>query len=202
LNGDEIIVSSKLIYLLLGNLGYHITLNSSSSSSSQGETGFTSETHDRTRVFVSNIPLALTWQGLKDHFKVVGEVVYASVSQFPDGASKGSGIVQFETADAADKAIRTMRDFPLLGQTLFVREDVQDRNKRADPSARAADRRQERAADRREERGQERGSSRGQEPRRGVLKAGWQRSEDDTFELSGEASSLIQGYVNEREQLK
>lgn len=176
--------------------------SSSPSSSFQGESGFTSETHDRTRVFVSNIPLALTWQGLKDHFRVAGEVVYASVSQFPDGASKGAGIVQFETADAAEKAIRTMRDHPLQGQTLFVREDVQDRAKRADPSGKAADRRQERAADRRQERGISRALVPEPAARTGARKDGWQRCEDDNFVLSGEASSLIQGYINEREKLK
>jgi RNA recognition motif-containing protein len=76
-------------------------------------------------VFVSGIPESIGWPELKDHFKKIGVVAYASVSEDENGRSKGVGIVQFETGDAADEAIRSMRDLPLRGSTLFVRKDIQ-----------------------------------------------------------------------------
>jgi len=81
-----------------------------------------------TRVFVQGIPPQSSWQDLKDHFRVAGEVVFASISvdKFT-GQSKGCGIVQFETFEQAKTAIKIMRDHPLDGANLYVREDVQDK---------------------------------------------------------------------------
>lgn len=83
-------------------------------------------------MFVSGIPPWVKWQKLKDHFRVAGEVVYASVSEYADGRPKGVGIVQMETPAMAENAIKIMRAHPLEdGTALFVREDVQSMDKRA-----------------------------------------------------------------------
>ena len=80
-----------------------------------------------TRVFVQGLPLNASWQDLKDHFKIAGEVVFASVSiDSRTGESKGCGVVQFESTEMAKNAIRVMRNHPLDGQTLYVREDYQE----------------------------------------------------------------------------
>jgi hypothetical protein len=80
-----------------------------------------------TRVFVQGLPDYVGWKELKDHFKQVGEVVFASVSMDPNtGRSKCCGIVQFESTDVATKAIQVMRDIPLDGNVLYVREDYQE----------------------------------------------------------------------------
>jgi hypothetical protein len=80
-----------------------------------------------TRVFVQGLPPDCSWQTLKDHFKIAGNVVFASVSADPiTGRSKGHGIVQYETTNEALNAIRMMRSFPLGNYELYVREDVQD----------------------------------------------------------------------------
>lgn len=80
-----------------------------------------------TRVFVQNIPKHITWQNLKDHFRVAGDVVFASVSLDREtGEPKGQGIVQFESTEGAKKAIKIMRDHPLDDAQLFVRADVQE----------------------------------------------------------------------------
>lgn len=83
-----------------------------------------------TRVFVQGIPDHVSWQELKDHFKVAGNVVFASISVDRDtNKPKGHGIVQFETVDEADKAIKIIRDHPLDdGSALYVRADVQESN--------------------------------------------------------------------------
>lgn len=64
---------------------------------------------------------------MKDHFKIVGEVVFASVSvDSRTGMSKGCGVVQYETTEMAKKAIKSMRDHPMDGSALYVRADVQE----------------------------------------------------------------------------
>jgi len=87
-----------------------------------------------TRVWVQDIPLDANWQDLKDHFRVAGEVVFASVSTDKQTQeSKGCGIVQFETPEEASNAIKIMRNHPIItdstgpkGAKLFVREDYQE----------------------------------------------------------------------------
>ncbi len=80
-----------------------------------------------TRVFVQGIPDYVSWQDLKDHFKLAGEVVFASVSIDPEsGRSKGCGVVQFESTEMSQNAIKIMRDHPLDGHKLFVRADYQE----------------------------------------------------------------------------
>jgi len=88
----------------------------------------------QTRVFVQGIPPGVSWQDMKDHFREAGNVVFASISvDTATGVSKGHGIVQFETTAMAQNAVQIMRDFPLNGSTLFVREDVQQND---NPNAR------------------------------------------------------------------
>eukprot|EP00667_Euglena_gracilis_P017752 EG_transcript_18754 len=84
----------------------------------------------RTRVFVQNVPEEATWDVLKHHFAVAGTVAYASISTDENGRPKGQAIVQYETAEEAANAIKVMRNYPLLGATLFVREDLQERSRR------------------------------------------------------------------------
>ncbi|KAL7487264.1 hypothetical protein ACHAW6_012863 [Cyclotella cf. meneghiniana] len=80
-----------------------------------------------TRVFVQGLPKDATWQDLKDHFQLSGEVVFASVSvDRKTGESKQCGIVQYATPEMAAAAIRDMRNHPMNGTTLYVRQDVQE----------------------------------------------------------------------------
>jgi len=80
-----------------------------------------------TRVFVQGIPDSASWQDLKDHFKIAGDVVFASVSiDATTGRSKGCGVVQYENTEMANEAIKTMRDHPMNGAALYVREDHQE----------------------------------------------------------------------------
>lgn len=75
------------------------------------------------RVFVSNLPWDCSWQDLKDYFRDVGNVVHTDVLHTPDGKSKGCGIVDFETAEAAREAIHLKNDTNLKGRVIHVRED-------------------------------------------------------------------------------
>lgn len=81
-----------------------------------------------TRVFVQGLPPWVNWQELKDHFKIAGNVVFASVSiDTNTGQSKGCGVVQFESTLMAQNAIEIMRNHPLDdGSVLYVRQDYQE----------------------------------------------------------------------------
>ena len=83
-----------------------------------------------TRIFVQNLPPNCDWKQLKDHFKTAGSVVYASVSCDPiTKASKGHGIVQYETTNEANHALATMNNVMFKTAHLQLRPDIQERRK-------------------------------------------------------------------------
>ena len=79
------------------------------------------------RIYVGNLAWRTSWQDLKDHFAPCGNVIYADVMKLPDGRSKGCGIVEFDTPEAAAAAISSMGDSDLGGRPIFVREDREDK---------------------------------------------------------------------------
>jgi len=176
-----------------------------------------------TRVFVSGIPAWATWHNLKDHFRVAGEVVYASVSVDAGGRPKGVGIVEFEDEAGASNAIAIMREHPMRGCVLYVREDVQDRNKRkpaaystqwrppheSHPAHLAAhhggdtDRRRSAADPNATRPSSFQSHGVGASGSAGGVGAGqWERCNDDEFAVSVEACGLIEGYLAERDQCR
>jgi len=79
------------------------------------------------RVYVGNLSYQTSWQGLKDYFKTVGNVIYADVLREDNGRSKGCGIVEFETREEALGAIKALTNTELDGRPIFVREDREDK---------------------------------------------------------------------------
>ncbi|KNZ63751.1 hypothetical protein VP01_1105g2 [Puccinia sorghi] len=75
------------------------------------------------RVYVGNLPYAVGWRELKDFMREAGDVSFAEVLMGSDGRSKGCGVVEFSTEEAARKAITELSDRPLFGRPVFVRED-------------------------------------------------------------------------------
>jgi len=75
------------------------------------------------RVYVGNIDWKISRQELKSHMAEAGEVVHAEIFEQEDGRSKGAGIVEYRTAEAAEKAIATLNDSNLGQRPIFVRED-------------------------------------------------------------------------------
>ncbi|GFH13946.1 uncharacterized protein HaLaN_09915 [Haematococcus lacustris] len=77
------------------------------------------------RLFISNLAYNTTWQQLKDHFKVLGNVVYCTV--FKDkatGQSKGSGIVEFEHAQDARTAISKLSNSIMVHGLPFAYDNM------------------------------------------------------------------------------
>jgi len=90
----------------------------------------TQERSRSNRCYVGNLSYETRWQGLKDHMRQAGDVVYAEVLIGYDGRSKGCGIVEYSTYDDAQNAIRTLNDSKLDGRLIFVREDREANSKR------------------------------------------------------------------------
>lgn len=76
-----------------------------------------------TSVYVGNLSWATRWQGLKDHMRQAGEVVHAEVFTESSGRSAGCGTVEYDTVDAATRAIATLNETDLDGRNVFVRVD-------------------------------------------------------------------------------
>lgn len=87
----------------------------------------TNSTHSScTNLYVGGLAWEVQWQELKDHFKRIGKVVRADVAGTEEGAggrSKGYGLVQYERAEDAARAIAELNDSMLMGRKIHVRED-------------------------------------------------------------------------------
>jgi len=82
------------------------------------------------RVFVSNLSWQTQWQGLKEHFRSCGEVLYANVlMDYNSRRSKGCGVVEMSSAEEAAKAIAELTESDLDGRNILVRAD-RDRDQR------------------------------------------------------------------------
>lgn len=79
---------------------------------------------------MGNLNWEVSWQDLKEHMKSTGieNVTQANVMMNPDGRSKGCGIVEYGTEQAAQQAILTLNDTELSGRQIFVREDREGRS--------------------------------------------------------------------------
>lgn len=81
-------------------------------------------------VFVGNLSYKTSWQGLKDHMKKVGNVAYADIFSNKYNESKGCGIVEFNTPEDAQKAIKELNESFLDGRQIFVREDSEEKKQK------------------------------------------------------------------------
>ena len=75
-------------------------------------------------LYVSNIAWEAGWQDLKDHFKQFGRVVFVDIARDAQtGKSMGRGIVRFDDADSAARAVQFGNGSIFMGRDLNVRED-------------------------------------------------------------------------------
>lgn len=75
-----------------------------------------SKPNDR-KVYVSNVAYESKWQDIKDLFRSeVGEVSYVELFNDENDKPRGCGIVEFETAEMAAKAVEKMHRYDLKGR--------------------------------------------------------------------------------------
>jgi RNA recognition motif-containing protein len=77
-----------------------------------------------TKLFVGNIPYAITEQELRELFGRAGGKVSSVrvITDFETGRSKGYAFVEMSSSDEADRAIRDLNSFNLNGRTIVVNE--------------------------------------------------------------------------------
>jgi len=88
------------------------------------------------RCYVGNLSYETTWQALKDHMRVAGNVTYADIIADNSGNSRGCGIVEYETSEEAASAIKKLNDTKLDGRLIFVREDREEGNSKGGNNSR------------------------------------------------------------------
>jgi len=71
-------------------------------------------------VFVKNLDPSIDNKGLYDTFSLFGNILSCKVATSPEGESKGYGFVHYETADAAEQAIRKVNGMEILGKQVYV----------------------------------------------------------------------------------
>lgn len=76
-----------------------------------------------TNCYAGNLSWSVTDSDLMDFMQAAGDVKRASVVQYPDGRSKGWGLVEFADPSGAAEAIATLNDVELMGRKIFIRED-------------------------------------------------------------------------------
>lgn len=77
------------------------------------------------RVYVANIPFDVRWGELKDLFREkVGNVRFCKLFENEEGKPRGCGLVEFEDAESAKKAIDVLHRYELKGRHLVVKEDL------------------------------------------------------------------------------
>ena len=77
------------------------------------------------RVYVANVPFDVKWSELKDLFREkVGNVVYCQLFEDEQGRSRGCGLIEFNDAASAQKAIDTLHRFDFKNRELVVKEDL------------------------------------------------------------------------------
>eukprot|EP01119_Soliformovum_irregulare_P000400 TRINITY_DN10275_c0_g1_i2.p2 TRINITY_DN10275_c0_g1~~TRINITY_DN10275_c0_g1_i2.p2 ORF type:complete len:314 (-),score=80.88 TRINITY_DN10275_c0_g1_i2:57-998(-) len=74
-------------------------------------------------VYVGSLSFDTTAQDLEDHFSQIGDVVLADIFRNHNGRSKGSGLIEFESAMQAQKAIEQLNGSELQGNKIIVRQD-------------------------------------------------------------------------------
>jgi len=76
-----------------------------------------------TSVYVWNLAPETSWQDLKDHMRKAGNVDSATVMTNPQGESIGCGIVVYQKAQEATRAIRELQNSEINGLPMYVRPD-------------------------------------------------------------------------------
>lgn len=83
--------------------------------------GGSSRGHSNPAVYVWNISSETSWQDLKDHMRKAGNVDSASV--FTNSSGDTNGVVVYQRAQDAARALRELQGSELHGSTLNLRED-------------------------------------------------------------------------------
>lgn len=113
------------------------------SAAEEGSSPAATDTSRNRRVFVGNLAYRTTLDDLTEKLGSVGKIVSSQILTNNLGRSVGGAIVEFESEEAAKRAIETLNDSVLDGRKIIIREDREDfslhdprrKMKQGDPSA-------------------------------------------------------------------
>ncbi|KAL7236561.1 hypothetical protein ACSBR1_019789 [Camellia fascicularis] len=71
-------------------------------------------------IFIKNLDKAIDRQALHDTFSSFGNILSCKVATYPSGQSKGYGFVQYDSEEAAQKAIETLNGMLLDDKQVYV----------------------------------------------------------------------------------
>mmetsp|Transcript_21290 Transcript_21290/g.50345 ORF Transcript_21290/g.50345 Transcript_21290/m.50345 type:complete len:510 (+) Transcript_21290:864-2393(+) len=96
------------------------------------------QTSNNNSVYVWNLSYDVSWQDLKDHMRKAGNVDQATILTGSDGSTSiGCGIVVYQSARDAARAIRELQESDLKGRPVRLREDkIASAGSRSDRGAR------------------------------------------------------------------
>lgn len=97
--------------------------DSGGGSAHYGDNGRRSPAEQPWPVRAENLAWKTSSAALRDYFATVGRVLHAEVMMRPDGKSEGWGIVEFDTREMAEAAIRQLNETQLDGRRISVRPD-------------------------------------------------------------------------------
>lgn len=99
--------------------------NNSNNNSNSNQNNNSNDTLRSKRVYVANVPFDVKWSELKDLFREkVGDVTYCTIFENEDGKSRGCGLLEFQDAASARKAIEIMHRSEFKNRELVVKEDL------------------------------------------------------------------------------
>mmetsp|Transcript_4571 Transcript_4571/g.6675 ORF Transcript_4571/g.6675 Transcript_4571/m.6675 type:complete len:383 (+) Transcript_4571:76-1224(+) len=85
-------------------------------------------------VYVGNLPYDISWQDLKDFMRQAGNVDNANIATFPDGKSRGFGVVTYQNPKEAQRACDELDNSLFRGRPIYVKADEKPRNDGGKPS--------------------------------------------------------------------
>lgn len=69
-------------------------------------------------IFIKNLDLSITTKALWDTFFQFGNITHCNIALDSHGQSKGYGFVQYDSAEAAERAINNVNGMTLYNQEL------------------------------------------------------------------------------------
>ncbi|CAI5711248.1 hypothetical protein KXD40_001512 [Peronospora effusa] len=78
------------------------------------------------QLYVGNLPWDTNSQQLKDLFRTVGDVERADIAEYPDGRSRGFGIIRYTNAADASQAIERLNGLEVESRLIEVRLDKRE----------------------------------------------------------------------------
>lgn len=105
---DGMLLNDKKVYV-----GPHVSKHDRQSKAEQMKLNFTN-------VYVKNLDLEVSQEKLEEIFGAYGKITSASLATDAEGKSRGFGFVNFETHEAAQKAVEELNDKEISGKKLYV----------------------------------------------------------------------------------